>query len=127
VPRRSKHPLLTGHTRRAPLVEIKYEITCCQSQYGNDSLTLYGTSPSAYVPVIFCNRKQGHYNNRRLCKMMTLNEIHYNPATSIFLYVVCLVLKSPHTQNMLLRNESTGRCTHHKQVKVVCYYIEKES
>jgi hypothetical protein len=24
VPRRSKHPLLTGHTRRAPLVEIRY-------------------------------------------------------------------------------------------------------
>jgi hypothetical protein len=36
-------------------------------------------------------------------------------------------LKSPHTQNMLLRIESTGGHTHHKQVKVVCYYIEKES
>jgi hypothetical protein len=24
VPRRSKHPLLTGRTRRAPLVEIRY-------------------------------------------------------------------------------------------------------
>jgi hypothetical protein len=24
TPRRSKYPLLTGHTRRAPLVEIKY-------------------------------------------------------------------------------------------------------
>jgi hypothetical protein len=24
VPRRSKHPLLTGYTRRAPLVEIRY-------------------------------------------------------------------------------------------------------
>jgi hypothetical protein len=28
---------------------------------------------------------------------------------------------------MLLRIESTGRCTHHKQVKLVCYYIKKES
>jgi hypothetical protein len=28
---------------------------------------------------------------------------------------------------MLLHIESTGRCTHHKQVKVVCYYIERES
>jgi hypothetical protein len=27
---------------------------------------------------------------------------------------------------MLLHNESTGRYTHHKQVKLVCYYIEKE-
>ena len=79
------------------------------------------------MPVIICNRKQGHYNDRRICEMMTLNEIHYNLATSTFLKVVCLVLKSPHTQNMLLRIESTGRCTHQKQVKVVCYYIEKES
>jgi hypothetical protein len=28
---------------------------------------------------------------------------------------------------MPLRIESTGRYTHYKQVKVVCYYIEKES
>jgi hypothetical protein len=28
---------------------------------------------------------------------------------------------------MLLRIESTGRHTHHKQVKVIVYYIEKES
>jgi hypothetical protein len=28
---------------------------------------------------------------------------------------------------MLLRIESTGRYTHHKQVKVVCYYIGKEN
>jgi hypothetical protein len=41
--------------------------------------------------------------------MMTLNEIHYNPAAATNLSVVCLVLKSPYTQNMLLRIESTGR------------------
>jgi hypothetical protein len=77
--------------------------------------------------VIICNRKQGHYNDRRICEMMTLNEIHCNPATSTFLSVVCLVLKSLHTRNSLLPIESTGRHTHHKQVKMVYYYIEKQS
>ena len=59
--------------------------------------------------------------------MMTLNEIRYNPAASTFLLVVGLALKSPHTHSMFLRIESTGRYTHHKQVIVVYYYIERES
>jgi hypothetical protein len=78
-------------------------------------------------PMIICIRKKGHYNYRRICEIMTLNEIHYNPATSTYLSVVCLVLKNPHTQNMLLHIESTGRYTHYKQVKVVHNYIGKES
>jgi hypothetical protein len=59
--------------------------------------------------------------------MMTLNEIRYNPARSTVLSVVCLPLKSSHTQNMLLFIESIGSYTgtHLKQVKVVYYYIEK--
>ena len=79
--------------------------------------------------VIICNRKQSHYSNRGLCEMMTLNEIRYmyNPTTSTFLLVVGLALKSPHTHSMLLRIKLTGRYTHHKQVIVVHYYIEKES
>jgi hypothetical protein len=89
----------------------------------------YETNHSTYGPVIhvICNRKQGHYSDRRICEMMTLNEIRYNPATSNVLSVVGLVLKSSHTQNMLLQIESTGRYSHHKQVKVVYYYIEKGS
>jgi hypothetical protein len=42
---------------------------------------------SAYKPVIICNRKQGHYSDRRMCEMIIL-KIHYNPATSTFLSVV---------------------------------------
>jgi hypothetical protein len=30
---------------------------------------------------------------------------HYSPAASTFLSIVYLILKSPHTQNMLLRTE----------------------
>jgi hypothetical protein len=41
--------------------------------------------------------------------------------------VFALHLKSPHAQTMFLRIESAGRHTHHKQVKVVFYYKEKES
>jgi hypothetical protein len=38
APRRSKHPLLTGHTRRAPLVEIRYTgLPVVKASY--DSLT----------------------------------------------------------------------------------------
>jgi hypothetical protein len=79
----------------------------------------YETNHPAYGPVIICNRKQGHYCDRRICEMMTLNEIRSKP-----LSVVGLALKSSHTQNMLLRIEST--CTHHKQVKVEYYYIERK-
>jgi hypothetical protein len=77
--------------------------------------------------VIICNRKQVHYSYRKIREMMTLNEIHYNPPTSTFLSVVCLAMKSSHTQNTLLRIKATGRYTHYKQVKVVYYYIEKEN
>jgi hypothetical protein len=42
---------------------------------------LYETSNSEYVPVVICSHKQGHYNARRICEMLTLNEIHYNLAT----------------------------------------------
>ena len=77
--------------------------------------------------VIICNRKQGHYSDRRICKMVTLNEIRYNPATSTFLLVVGLALNNPHTHIMLWRIESTERHTHHKQAIVVHYYIKKES
>ena len=60
-----------------------------------------------------CNRKQGHYSDRRICEMMILNKICYNPATSTFLLVVGLALKRLHTHGMLFGIESTGRHTHH--------------
>jgi hypothetical protein len=47
--------------------------------------------------VITCNRKQCHYSDGRICKMMTLNEVGYNSATSTFLSMVGLALKSSHT------------------------------
>jgi hypothetical protein len=77
--------------------------------------------------VKICNRKQGHYSDRRIYEMIILIEIHYNLAISTLLSVVCFILKSPHAQNKLLRIESTGRHAYHKQVKVVYYYIENES
>jgi hypothetical protein len=39
--------------------------------------------------------------------MMILNEILYNPATSTYLSVAFIVLKSPHTQHMLLGSSSS--------------------
>jgi hypothetical protein len=70
---------------------------------------------STYELVIICNRKQGHYSDHRICEMMTLNEIHYNPATSTFLSVLGLAFKSSHNQNMLLLIKSTGSYINNKQ------------
>jgi hypothetical protein len=82
VPRRSKHPLLTGYTRRAPLVEINYTgLPIVKASMGMKSNKLYETNNPAYGPVVICNRKQGHYSDRRICEMVILNEIHYNLAT----------------------------------------------
>ena len=86
---------------------------------------MYETNQSTYDLAIICNRKHGHYSDRRICEMMTLNEIRYNPAS--FWLVVGLALKNHHTHGMPSRIESTGRHTHHKQVIVVYYYIERES
>ena len=57
--------------------------------------------------MIICNRKQAQYRDRRICEMMTLNEIRYNPASSTFWLVVGLALKNHHTHGMPLRIEST--------------------
>jgi hypothetical protein len=77
----------------------------------------YETNHSVYWSVIICNCKHGH-SVRRICKMMTLKEIRYNPATSTFLLVVGLASKSFHTENILFHIESTGgyTCRHNKQV-----------
>jgi hypothetical protein len=48
---------------------------------------LYETNHSAYGSLIICNRKQGHYNDWRICEMMNLNEIHYNPTNSTMWFV----------------------------------------
>jgi hypothetical protein len=44
----------------------------------------YETNHSAYGSVGIRNRKQGHYSDRRICEMIMLNEIRYNPAKSAF-------------------------------------------
>jgi hypothetical protein len=87
----------------------------------------YDPTHSAYGPVLICNPKQGHYSDRRIWKMMTMNDIHYNPATTTYLSVVCFVLKSPHTQNMRMRIESTGRYTHYKHIRMVYYCVRMEA
>ena len=97
-------------------------VTRRQFWYENDSLT----KNSTYDLVIICNHKQGHYSDRRICEMMTLNDICYNPATSSFWLVIGLALKHQHTHDMPLRIESTERHTHQKQAIVVHHYMKKE-
>jgi hypothetical protein len=56
----SKDPLLTGHNRCAPVVEIRYTKLSIfkATEYGNGSLTNH----SAYGALTICNCKQGHYS-----------------------------------------------------------------
>jgi hypothetical protein len=76
VPWRSKHPLLTGHIRRVTLVDIKNI-----RDYPLSKAVWKRQSNKGYETKIICNRKQGRYSDRRICKMMIFNEIRYNPAT----------------------------------------------
>jgi hypothetical protein len=82
-----KHPLLTSHTRLVLLVKVgirDYPLPkpVWKRQYNKG----YETNLSAYGLMIICNRKQGHYNDRGICEMMTLNKIRYNPAKLSFLF-----------------------------------------
>ena len=83
-----KHSMLTGHTRRESLVEIKETRLPRRQLQSNKG---YETNQSTYLLVIICNRKQGHYSDRRICEMMTLNEIRYNPVTSTFWLIVDII------------------------------------
>jgi hypothetical protein len=42
-----------------------------------------------YGLMIICNRMQGHCTDCRICEMMNLNEINYNPATLIIIWYTC--------------------------------------
>jgi hypothetical protein len=110
APRWSKHHPPTGHTRRAPPVETRHTgPPVAKASTGTKSNKLYETNHPAYGPTATHNRKQGHHSDCRICETTTPNEIHHNLATSTYLQVVRLAPKSPHTQNMLPRIESTGR------------------
>jgi hypothetical protein len=74
--------------------------------------------------VILCNRIQGQYSDRRICKIMTLNEIHYNLFCNRFSSFWKVFIRKTCSRLCI---ESAGRYSHHKQVKVVYCYIDKES
>jgi hypothetical protein len=72
-----------------------------------------------------CNRKQGHYNDRRIFEMMPLNEIHYNSAASTFIVSsLPRFEKLSYTKHALVHRITWGN-TRHKQIKVVYCYITK--
>jgi hypothetical protein len=83
VLKRGKHPLLTGHTRYVPLVEIGYTgLPVVKASIETTVLQGYETSHSDnmhYGPVIhvICNCKQCHYSDHRIYKMMKKVDIPY--------------------------------------------------
>jgi hypothetical protein len=99
-----KHPQLTGHTRRAPIVEIRYT-EFPKASVETTGQQRYKTNHSAYGLVIICNRKQGYYSDHRICEMMTLNEIYYNLSTSNLMSIVGLVVISSHIRRLYASNQ----------------------
>jgi hypothetical protein len=90
VPRRSKHPLLTNHTRSEPssmimnaeLSAVKVSVpSTVQLLQHNDSMKV-------------CNYKLDHCNGHRTCETLTSNETVEIPVTSTCLSVVYLDSKS---------------------------------
>jgi hypothetical protein len=74
-----------------------------------ESKTKHETNHSTHRTLVTGNRKQGHRGDCRICKIMTLNEIHCNHVASTYLSIVCFILKTSYTQNTFLSIESTGR------------------
>jgi hypothetical protein len=70
VPWRSKHSLLNSHTCRE-LVEIRFtgiKFNIIKASMEKRVLQRYETYLSGYGPMVICNHKEGHYNNRRFVK-----------------------------------------------------------
>jgi hypothetical protein len=61
---------MTGHTRREPLIEIRYTGLPVVKAVMEKSNKAYETNHSAYGPVIICNRKQGHYRDCIICEVI---------------------------------------------------------
>jgi hypothetical protein len=75
VPRRSKHPLPTGRTRREPssiivnaeLSAVKVSVSSTSNYWNEKCQTTYGSRK-------VCNYELDHCNGHRTCEMQTSNE-----------------------------------------------------
>ena len=81
MPKRSKHPLLTGHTRREPSYH-EFGVIRCQSQCAMRGLTIDMKN------VIFCNYELDHCNGHKTCQTPTSNETVEIPVLSTCLSIV---------------------------------------
>jgi hypothetical protein len=67
-----------------PLVEIGYTGLFVVKVSMEAANKRYETYHSANEPLQICNSKQNYYSDVTISKIMTLNKIRYNPATSFF-------------------------------------------
>jgi hypothetical protein len=102
MPRRSKHPLSTGHTRREPTSLImNAELSAVfQSQCAKYGLTIRVKKMSTYGSSKVCNYKLDHCNGYRTCEMMTSNKTVEIPVTS-----TCLSVLYPTKKRIVCRTE----------------------
>jgi hypothetical protein len=99
VPRSSKHPLSTGHTRREPssmIMNAELSKSVCQVKSNH----WYEICQITYGLMKVCNYELDHCKSHRTCKMLTSNETVEIPVTSTCLSVVYLDSK---TDRMLSR------------------------
>jgi hypothetical protein len=87
----------------------------------------YETHQTAFGLKEGCIGKLDHYNDRKICGHLPLNETVEIPLTSFCLSVDCLKLKTDRMSSKLLHTESAARYKHHLQVKLEYCYIGKES
>jgi hypothetical protein len=78
VPRRSKNPLKTGHTRREPSsIIVNVELSAvCQSNCTKCSLTIGMKNARQHIhgSMKVCNYELDHCNSHRTCETLTSNE-----------------------------------------------------
>jgi hypothetical protein len=94
VPRRSKHPLPTGRTRREPnsiivnakLSAVKVSVLSAPNYWNEKCQTTYGS-------MKVCNYELDHCNGHRTCETPTSNETVEIPVLSTGLSVVYPDLK----------------------------------
>jgi hypothetical protein len=127
VPRRSKHPLSTGHTRREPYsVSGKryepYSRSMCQLLNN-----WYETYQTACGLKEGCLGKLDRCYDYKICGKLPVNKTVETLMISTFLSVDCLQLKTDCMLNKLLHTESASRYIHYMQVKMEYCYVGKGS
>jgi hypothetical protein len=117
MPKRSKHPLPTGHTCREP----SFMIIRKQSQYAKYGLTIgIKKCHTTYGLMKVCNYKLDLCNDHRTCKILTTNRTVEITVKSTCLSAVFPDTKSDLMQSRPLHIDPFEKYIRHMQAIVGC-------